>query len=179
MEGYFPIYEYCKITGANKNTAYRRAERGTLESFKGKDGRWFVYYSDNRTIPEGYISTEEYAKKVGVCRQHVEYRIRSGYFKDDETITSIIINEKGQPQKRRLIREDTEWIDYRGDSNRMRCTSIMESLRPEGTYTVKEYAKMIKREPCIIYNRIKNGIIHFIKVGGHVFIYPDNEEVTA
>ena len=179
MEGYFPIYEYCKITGANKNTAYRRAERGTIEAFKGKDGRWFVYYSDNRGIPEGYVSTEEYAKKVGVCRQYVDYRIRSGYFKDDETITETIIDEKGHPTFRRLIKEDAKWEDYRGDSNRYRAGKIMNSLRPEGTYTIREYADKNNITCATVYGRIKWGKIRFKKVNDHYFIYPDNEEVTA
>ena len=178
MEGYFPIYKYCEITGCNKDTAYHRAERGTVESFKGKDGRWFLYFSDNRGIPEGFVSIEDYAKKIGVSHSQVAYKIREGYFKDGETITETIINDDGRPVFRRLIKENAEWVDYRVNLNKQRAEYIMNRLRPEGAYTVAEYAEHIGKSPAIIYGRIKWGKIKFVKVDGHYFIYPGEEEVS-
>lgn len=178
MEGYFPIYQYCEITGCKKDTAYHRVLRGTVEAFKGQDGRWFVYFSDNREIPEGFVTTAEYSKIIGLNKRTVDTRIRLGYFNENDTITSIIIDDKGHPTKRRLIRKDTKWIDYRAESNKITSKKLMDFLKPEGTYTVPEYAKIVGRRSCTIYSRIKNGNIKFAKIEGHYFIYPE-EEGTA
>ena len=179
MEGYFPIYKYCEITGCNKDTAYHRAERGTIEAFKGKDGRWFIYFSDNReAFPEGFITVEEYANKIGVRKSTVFGRIRNGYFDEKDTILSVVIDPNGHPVNRRLIRETVEWKDFRDEFNKKHAHGIMNALRPEGAYTISEYAKILGKEQYYIRNRIKNGHMKFTMVGGHYFVYPEKEETA-
>ena len=172
MEGYFPAYEYCRLTGCKKDTAYHRAERGTVESFKGKDGRWFIYYSDNNDGEiDGYLSVKDYAKKHNISESTVKSKIYSSDEFKKNTTSLVLIDKNGHPRKKVLIKEDAEWID-RYKVQRRYYKRLFDAIRPEGAYTIKEYANLIGKTTASIYSRIRCRSINYIKVDKHFFIKP-------
>ena len=172
MEGYFPIHQYCRITGISKDTAHHRAIRGTVEAFKNKEDRWFLYFCDESDpIPEGFIHYTEYAKSIGI-RPETVWNVARKYklFPEDDYIVARYMTPQGAHRITLYIRKGIEYPNSKDNVNKREAFKLMNSLRPKGYLTVKEFCE---REHCskyYVYNRLTHKKIQGINVSGHWFI---------
>lgn len=179
MEGYFPICKYCEITGVKKNTAHRRAERGSVESFKNSEGRWFLYYCDDKEdydVPEGYITCKEFAKKHRFSNNTLERYIRHGFIDRNNCIVlkrnikSAVVKGSG---KRKFIKENAE-------IKKPKHISIVEYFRPsEDWLTVDEWCKKENiKEKHYVYFWMNSGLLSSAYNKKHRYI-PKTETVET
>ena len=180
MEGFFPICQYCEITGVKKNTAHRRAERGSVEAFKNKEGRWFLYFCDDKEIaPEGYVKFKDYADSHGISESTLHNYVQQGRISKDniltvkKVLTSAII--KGS-KKRIYIKKDAPL--QRKD--RKECSLlILRILKPSDDYlTVDEWSKRENIKNYTSYYWIKYGYLKYTNVEKHYYI-PKTETIDT
>ena len=172
MEGYFPVAQYCEMTGISKDTAHHRAIRGTVESFKNKYGRWFLYFCDEtKPIPEGYIHLNDYAKAHNKTPKAVYSMVRKNRFLENEVHYHTWMTTGGAHRTTPYILETAEYPGDRIRENYFGTKRIMIENRPDGYITVSEFCK---REDCgtyYVYNRINAGKIRDVKmIGGHWYV---------
>ena len=104
MEAYIPVYEYAQRTGLKMDTVYHRAERGSIESFKNEEGRWFIYYCDEDIpqAPEGYVTIDDFAEMHHVESASIHSYIRKGKF-NSEDIMIVRSRNKGTTKCRKYV----------------------------------------------------------------------------
>lgn len=172
MEGYFPIEQYCRITGCSKDTAHHRAIRGTVESFKDTYGRHFLYYNDEvDPVPEGFVHITEYAKAHNIHRDSVRRTVKNGMFNKDDVKYIRFMTPMGTHYIQVYIRSDAEYHNTKPRINRRTTEKVMNEFRPEGYLTVKEFAQREGITTMYVYNRIYGGWITGAKqVEGHWYI---------
>ena len=172
MEGYFPVTQYCQLTGVSKDTAHHRAIRGTVESFKNKHGRWFLYFSDeNKPIPEGYIHIDDYARMHHKDPRSVRALIRKNRFQEGDIYYHCWMTKYGAHMKSPYVREAAEYPNDQRYDITQRNREVMNKYRPEGYLTVPEFSEGEECQACYVYNRINVGKIRSAKcVGGHWYV---------
>lgn len=184
MEGYFPVCKYAELTGLSKDTIHHRAIRGTVDCFKNSEGRWFLYYCDDEFIkPEGYLTVEEFAEKVGRTKNCVHGYIRKKIIDPKyimykkANLASYVL--KGQ-QPWIFIKEDAAFIPqivnryYKLKLANEEIILKLQSLKPSDDYlTVSEWVAKESLSKHMAYNWIKEGLIPYVKVENHYFIPKD------
>ncbi len=172
MKGYFPIEQYCRITGCSKDTAHHRAIRGTVESFRNSNGRYFLYYNnESDPIPEGFVHITEYAKAHNVHTNSVRKAVKNNVFNKDDVKCIRIMSPKGCHYNQIYIRKDAEYPNESKIKSRRTTDKVMNKFRPEGYLTVKEFAQREGMTTIYLYNRIYGGWITGAKqVEGHWYI---------
>jgi hypothetical protein len=172
MEGYFPIEQYCRITGCSKDTAHHRVIRGTVESFRNSNGRYFLYYNDEvDPVPEGFVHYVEYAKIHNINQDSVRRTVKNGLFNEGDIKRIRYMTPQGAHHIQVYIRSDAEYPNTQLRINRRTTEKVMNELRPEGYLTVKEFAEREGMTIAYLYNRIYGGWITGAKqVEGHWYI---------
>jgi len=172
MEGYFPIEQYCKLTGISKDTAHHRYIRKTVEGFKNEAGRCFLYFSDESDpVPEGFIHSKEYAKKVGISVTALRTTIERGLFNDKDVIRIKYTNQLGKHFNQIYVRSDCKYPNGRSIAQQQRQWLLMNKLRPEGYLTILEFAEREKVPKSCVYQRILRGTVKGAKqIEGHWYI---------
>ena len=172
MEGYFPIEQYCRITGCSKDTAHHRAIRGTVESFMNNNGRYFLYYNDEvDPVPEGFVHYKEYAKIHNIKPDSVRRTVKNGLFNEGDIKRIRYMTPQGAHHIQMYIRKDVEYPNKPKFKNRKIADKVMNEFRPEGYLTVAEFAQREGITTMYAYNRIYGGwIIGSKQVEGHWYI---------
>jgi hypothetical protein len=162
MEGYFPIQEYCKLAEISTDTAYHRAIRKRVDSFTDKYGRMFIYFTDEKIAPDGFVSLHDYAKLKGVEYEAVRMMHRKKRFNEEDvyivphhvfrpkTYDRIFINKNAEIPKPPKV---------------MNC--------PEGYIHISEWAKKNEVSPERLNQMILHNRIETIKVGKFRYIKED------
>ena len=164
MEGYFPIEEYVELAKVNRNTAYVRVYRGQVDAFKDKNGRWFIYFSDetgikrrsyyDRIVPEGYMKMSDWAEAHGKTYQSVLGCVKRGKFAQGDLYRigrGIFIKNEAVPDTRKLIIR--------------KC--------PSGYLSVKEWAEQNDVEHKTAMQYVTDGRIPSVKIGKYRYIKED------
>lgn len=157
-EGYYPIHEYCNLAGVNRDTAYHRAIRKEVPSFKDEDGRLFIYYANyDINIPEGFVTLREYAKKHNTKPGIVGQYIRLGNFKPSDVF--VLAKDIFTPTGCHIfIHKDAEL-----------CKKI--DLRcPEGYLSAMDWCAKYNISRSNLGQRILKGKIHPVKVGRYIYL---------
>lgn len=143
MEGYFPINQYCELTGLKKDTAYHRGIRGTIPAFKDAEGRWFFYFcNDEPDAPEGFYTLAEYAKDHNLAPHEVYYAIKCRRIIESDVVVKVIHPKTAKGGRSRLtfVRKDAVILPKK---ERDHGYQIIAQLCPEGYIPVNAW---IKRE---------------------------------
>lgn len=172
LEGYFPVEQYCRLTGVSKDTAHHRAIRGTVESFKEeKSGRWFIYFCDEADpIPDGFIHVSEYARKNHVHSNTVYRQAKQGIFEQEDFCFIRTMTPQGAHRISLYIKESVEYPNIPRIRNGRTIRGVLEKSRPDGYLTVMEFAV---REGCskhYVYNRLFSNKIRGKKINGHWYV---------
>ena len=172
MEGYFPIEQYCKLTGVSKDTAHHRYIRKTVDGFKNEVGRCFLYFNDEiDPVPEGFIHDVEYAKKIGIGITTLRTTIKRGLFDKEDVVRLRYMNPLGTPYIQTYVRSNCEYPNGRSIAQQKKQWLLMNKLRPEGYLTILEFAEREKVPKSCVYQRILRGTIKEAKqVEGHWYI---------
>ena len=158
MEGYYPIQEYCRLAGVNRDTAYHRVYRDEVPSFKDKNGKMFIYYADYlKDVPEGFVPMSEYVKLHNTYYNAVQQAIKAGNFLPDEFY--VAPDDDFIPYGRRFyIKKDSE-PHKKVDLN---C--------PPGYINATEWCAKYNISRPNLGQRILHGKIHPIKIGRYIYI---------
>ena len=164
MEGYFPIHEYCRLSGCNTDTAYHRAIRGNVDSFKDKDERLFIYFTDYKTkVPEGFITIAEYAKRNNMSYSSVDFAIRNNRFNPDDVYRIPKHSFAVRRRHRVFIRPDAE----RNISSK---EEFAQQNSPEGYITMNQWGAKNNVSRDRIGQMVRNHRIETLKVGTYRYI---------
>ena len=172
MEGYFPVEKYCELTGVSRDTAYHRAIRGTIDGFKNKHNRWFLYFCDESDhIPEGFIHPKAYASMHGVTLSAILTRIRKGMFDEGNICRIRRLTPKGLIKEGTYIRKDAKFLDKREYLLAAEQNYIMNLSRPIGYLTVSEWSERENVPKYKVYSMIKYHKIPSCKNFDHWYIH--------
>ena len=167
MEGYFPILEYCELAEVDRDTAYHRAARGMVDSFKDKEGRLFIYYfKDETKVPENFIPFKEYAKQKGVSYSALHLALTKGEFIKEDVVTLAKDKIKKGTRSKIFINPDA--------IRRKRTREVVATeLCPDGYITAKEWrlrnnVAETNFSQMIIFDRIPT-----IKIGQNRYVKED------
>ena len=149
MEGYFPINQYCELTGLKKDTAYHRGIRGTIPAFKDAEGRWFFYFcNDEPDAPEGFCTIKEYAVAHDLKLKDIYYAIKCKRFVEGDVIVKAYHPKSARGGRSRLtyIREEAVMLPKK---KRDHGYQKIIQMCPEGYIPINAW---IEREHVKMYN---------------------------
>ena len=156
MEGYYPIRAYCELAKVSKDTAYHRAIRKEVPSFKDEEGKLFIYYSDY-TVPDGFVTLKEYAAEHNTKANTVRQYIRLGNYKAEDVFR--MPEEITTPSHRCIyIKKDAE-ICKKVDLN---C--------PPGHLNAMEWCAKYNVSRPNLSQKILHGKIKPVKVGRYIYL---------
>lgn len=172
MEGYFPIRQFCELSGISADTAYHRALRGTSPAFKDKSGKWFIYFCDDEPdCPEGFCSIDEYARMYGVNTNCIRIRIRAGNITEKDYIRKKVPvrDIKKGCRERLFIRKSAPFLK-KSQLIRNSNNSRIYKKCPDGYIPLSKWAENegVLKYDC--YNWIKNEYLKPLKLDGHYYI---------
>ena len=170
MEGYFSIKSYCELTGVSSDTAYHRVNRNEVEAIKEKDGRYFIYYSDeNISVPENFITLEDYAKANGLTVNCVRNRIRYGFYKEKDIFKADKCSHNGRIVKTVYINK------YAVERPKKMFKHCARDNAPKGFLSVIEWAAREGLTKSYPYFLIRNEKIPYIIEDGYYYIHKDTK----
>ena len=170
MEGYFSIKSYCELTGISSDTAYHRVNRNQVEAIKEKDGRYFIYYSDeNLSVPENFITLEDFAKANGLTVHCVRNRIRYGFYKEEDIFKADKCSRNGRITKTVYINK------YTVGRPKIKGGYCSSNKTPKGFLSAVEWAAREEVSKPYLYYLIRNGKVPYIIEGGFYYIHEDTK----
>lgn len=164
MEGYFPISDYCVLAQVDRDTAYHRAIRGTVDSFRNKNGRLYIYHSQNNiNIPDNFIPLTTYAKKQKKSYSAIHRAMSAGEFKSKDIVVLPLTIMNGSSRSKIFINPDAE---------RAKRTYEMRARakRPEGYLTANEWREKYHVTKSNFNQMIISDRIETIKVGAYRYV---------
>ena len=170
MEGYFSIKSYCELTGVSSDTAYHRVNRNEVEAIKEKDGRYFIYYSDeNISVPENFVTLEDYAKAHGLTVTCVRNRIRYGFYKEKDIFKADRCSHNGRIVKTVYINK------YAVERPKYMFKHCARDNTPKGFLSVIEWAAREGMSEKYPYYLIRNEKVPYIIEDGYYYIHKDTK----
>ena len=170
MEGYFSIKSYCELTGVSSDTAYHRVYRNEVETIKEKDGRYFIYYSDeNISIPENFVTLEDFAKANGVSVTCIRYRVQCGIYKEEDVFKADKCSHNGKIVKTVYI---NKYAVGRPKNMPYHCAS---DKTPKGFLSIAEWAAREGTSSRYPYYLIRNEKVPYIIEDGFYYIHEDTK----
>ena len=170
MEGYFSIKSYCELTGVSSDTAYHRVNRNEVEAIKEKNGRYFIYYSDeNISVPENFITLEDYAKANGLTVTCVRNRIRRSFYKEQDIFKADKRFRNGRMVKTVYINK------YAVGRPKYMFKHCARDNAPKGFLSVPEWAAREGVSKSHPYSLIRNEKIPYIIEDGFYYIHEDTK----
>jgi len=170
MEGYFSIKSYCELTGVSSDTAYHRVNRNEVEAIKEKDGRYFIYYSDeNISVPENFVTLEDYAKANGLTVNCVRNRSRCGFYKEKDIFKADKCSRNGKIVKTVYINK------YAVGRPKIMSRHCARDHAPKGFLSVPEWVSREGVHVSYGYYLIRNDKIPYIIEDGFCYIHEDTK----
>jgi hypothetical protein len=162
MEGYFPIQEYCKLAEVSTDTAYHRAIRKKVDSFTDKNGRMFIYFTDEKIVPDGFVSLRDYAKLKGININTVKMMYQKKRFNEEDIYIIPPFVFRPKTYDRIFINKNAEVPK-----------SLIATNCPEGYIHISDWAKRYKVSQERVNQMIIHDRIETIKVGKFRYIKED------
>lgn len=163
---YISVKKFAIENNLNPYTIIAYATKGKFKTAVKAKNQWFVSKDDpfikeilDMSLPEGYVSIEEYANLHNIDRMKVVNDVRRGLYK-----TSILINLPARKEKWFLHKDDVSVID-----------SLTE-VSDENFLTVDELSEKFNMKKSTILHKIHNGQYPSAKKIGSKW-YVNSEEV--